>query len=244
MIKKTIISHFYNEEFLLPWWLSHHKKYFDHGIMIDYNSTDKSLDIIRDICPTWEIRPSINKDFDAVMVDREVMDIESGIDGWKICLNTTEFILGNFNVLNNDASQLLVKCYTMIDSIENEYNNNLTYQKSIFEQRYHGSLSQHYKGFRSFHNHNVTYSTGRHWLLNENQMTKDFIILNYQYSPMVEELFKRKLQIFPKMSQNDISNGNGGHHKWSRNEMIEDFKSKQPYTENMLDFISQYENIG
>ena len=45
------------------------------------------------------------------------------------------------------------------------------------------------------------------------------------------------------MSQNDISNGNGGHHKWSKLEIIEDFKSKQPYTENMLNFILQYENL-
>jgi hypothetical protein len=60
---------------------------------------------------------------------------------------------------------------------------------------------------------------------------------------MVEEFFKRKLQIFSKMSQNDILNGNGGHHKWNRNEMIEDFKLKQPYTENMSNFISQYEKL-
>jgi hypothetical protein len=47
---KTVISHFYNEEYMLPWWLKHHRQYFDHGILIDYGSTDKSLDIIKKIC--------------------------------------------------------------------------------------------------------------------------------------------------------------------------------------------------
>ncbi len=50
---KTIISHFYNEEYLLPWWLEHHKKYFNHGIMINYASTDNSVSIIKQICPDW-----------------------------------------------------------------------------------------------------------------------------------------------------------------------------------------------
>ena len=45
----TIISHFYNEEYLLPFWLNHHKKYFTNAIMIDYDSTDNSVDIIKKI---------------------------------------------------------------------------------------------------------------------------------------------------------------------------------------------------
>ena len=76
-MKKTIISHFYNEEYLLPFWLKHHSKMFDHGILIDYNSTDRSVDIIREICPTWEIIDSRNELFDAVLIDKEVEDIET-----------------------------------------------------------------------------------------------------------------------------------------------------------------------
>ena len=54
-MRKTVVTHFFNEEYLLPWWLEHHKKYFDHGVMIDYNSTDSSVEIIKKICPTWTI---------------------------------------------------------------------------------------------------------------------------------------------------------------------------------------------
>ncbi|MBJ3789276.1 glycosyltransferase family 2 protein, partial [Bacillus sp. OA1] len=46
-MKKTIISHFYNEEYLLPWWLMHHTKIFDHGILINRGSTDRSVEICK-----------------------------------------------------------------------------------------------------------------------------------------------------------------------------------------------------
>ena len=89
---KTVISHFYNEEHLLPWWLNHHKQIFDHGIMIDYHSTDRSMEIIREICPDWELRYTRNKYFDSTPIDQEVMDIEKKLEGWRMCLNTTEFL--------------------------------------------------------------------------------------------------------------------------------------------------------
>lgn len=59
-MKKTVLCHFYNEEWLLPWWLNHHKQFFDHGIMINYQSTDRSAEIIKEICPTWDIVQSKN----------------------------------------------------------------------------------------------------------------------------------------------------------------------------------------
>ena len=62
-MNKTVLTHFYNEEYLLPWWLDHHKKYFDHGILIDYASTDKSVEIIKEICPTWTEVKSKNEFF-------------------------------------------------------------------------------------------------------------------------------------------------------------------------------------
>ena len=88
-----LISHFYNEEFLLPFWLKHHVPLFDHGIMVDYGSTDNSVDIIRELAPNWEIRKTRNKFFVEPQIGDEMMDIEQSIKGWKIILNTTEFIV-------------------------------------------------------------------------------------------------------------------------------------------------------
>ena len=103
---KSIISHFYNEEYLLPWWLEHHKKYFDYGLMIDYNSTDNSVEIIKDICPDWQIVTSVNSCFNAVEVDKEVMYYEEQIPGWKVTLNSTEFLVGNYKLLKDIETEV------------------------------------------------------------------------------------------------------------------------------------------
>src|SRR5688572_9724126 len=89
----TLISHFYNEEFLLPFWILHHSNIVDHAILIDSNATDNSRRIIQELAPKhWEVRNSRNNDFDASICDQQVMDIERGITGWKVVLNTTEFL--------------------------------------------------------------------------------------------------------------------------------------------------------
>jgi hypothetical protein len=89
----VVICHFRNEEVLLPYWLRHHTRLFDHGVMIDYCSTDRSVEIIRELAPTWEIRRSRNEFFHSVSIDKEVMEIETEFTGWKICLNVTEFLM-------------------------------------------------------------------------------------------------------------------------------------------------------
>ena len=138
---KTIISHFYNERYLLPWWLEHHKKYFDHGIMIDYASTDNSLNIIRQICPEWTVISSRNKFFDAKLIDEEVSDIESAVSGWKNCLNTTEFLVGDYSIMNDKAeSEIMVPCLIMVDNLPDNQPN---YSKPLIEQKHHGI---HYHG--------------------------------------------------------------------------------------------------
>jgi hypothetical protein len=81
----TVISHIFNEEYLLPFWLEYHSTIFDHGIIIDYCSTDNSLSIIKKFCPSWTIikTRNVNADgkpnFNATLVDEEVQDIEKTI---------------------------------------------------------------------------------------------------------------------------------------------------------------------
>ena len=55
MAKRVVISHFFNEAYLLPWWLEHHRQIFDHGVLIDWSSTDGSADICRQLVPGWEV---------------------------------------------------------------------------------------------------------------------------------------------------------------------------------------------
>ena len=221
-MKKTVVSHFYNEEHLLPWWLDHHKKIFDHGILIDYHSTDRSMEIIREICPDWELRYTRNKYFDSIPIDREVMDIEQGLDGWHMCLNTTEFLYGNTSHLDDrtEPTQYFVGNYVFVD-MEDETKGPLTLSHNIplHEQRHWGydefENTGQFKGgvmgrmSRSLHNYPVTYKGGRHW--GGNDYTKSFddlVIFYYGWADSGTAGLKRKTQIKSK-----INEGGTVHHR-------------------------------
>ena len=91
----SIIAHFYNEEYLLPFWIEWHKNLnIRKVILIDYASTDRSLEIIKEATPdSWEVIPSVNSEFNAEDCDKEVMEAERRLNGWKIALNITEFLI-------------------------------------------------------------------------------------------------------------------------------------------------------
>src|SRR5262245_56898307 len=91
--KLTVICHFRNEEVFLQYWLRHHTRLFDHGVLIDYASTDQSLDVIRQLAPHWEVRPSRNTQYHSISIHAEVMDVEKELSGWKMCLNVTELVM-------------------------------------------------------------------------------------------------------------------------------------------------------
>lgn len=52
----NLISHFYNEEYLPPWWFMHHNHLFDYGILINRGSTDQSEEIYRQYALPLEVR--------------------------------------------------------------------------------------------------------------------------------------------------------------------------------------------
>ena len=125
---KLLISPFYNEEYLLPYWLKHHREIFDHGILIDYHSTDKSVAICKELVPDWEIVTSKNHSFGAIMCDFEVMQHEKRYpNAWKLVSNTTEFLVGKHlnGVLNwlktNDYIAGIIPAAVMVDVDPNEY---------------------------------------------------------------------------------------------------------------------------
>ena len=132
-MRKTLLTTFFNEEYLLPWWLEHHKKHFDHGVLVDYNSTDRSVEIIREICPTWEIIPSRNAEFDAKLCDEEVIDIERSIEGWKVCMNITEFLIGDYSIMDDVPDQgIRIPCSVMVDTNPDDIP---THDKPLGEQK-------------------------------------------------------------------------------------------------------------
>jgi len=221
---KTIISHFYNEEYLLPWWLEHHKKHFDFGLLINYASTDRSVEIIKDICPDWAIVDSINQMFDAKLCDEEVMTYEQGLKGWKVAINVTEFLVGNFDIMNDVADQeIKIPCVAMIDEDPSQVP---VYSKPLIEQKKFGidftrstiiRPPKIYRRPRCIHNkNNVKYNLGRHYTSYDTDQLK---ILWYGYSPYTEQLKKRKLQIQYKIPELDKMRGFGGEHLVNSNDL-------------------------
>ena len=213
-MQKTVISHFYNEEHLLPWWLTHHKQIFDHGIMIDYYSTDRSMEIIREICPDWELRYTRNRYFDSTPIDQEVMDIERGLEGWRMCLNTTEFLYGNVAHMDErtDPIQYFIGNYVFVD-MEDETKGPLvlSHDRPLHEQRYWGYNDTENRGIRmpggsmhrmnrSLHNYAVRYDGGRHWP-NSSRSFEDLVIFYYGYADISAAGIKRKVQIQSKISE-------------------------------------------
>lgn len=219
----TLISHFFNEEYLLPWFLNQHKNIFNHGIMINYASTDNSVKIIKEICPTWDVIDSKNKYFSAVEIDEEVKEIESKIFGWKIALNVTEHII-NLEVLPNIKNHVFgIKCYKMIDI---EPNVLPTYDKTLIEQK--NIATNHCTnigeaGTRFIHSFDSgRYTIGRHGFNNSFSMLDDSKIAKYVFSPWNEKFIQRKLQIASKVPESDLKKGMGGHHVFS----IEEWESQ------------------
>lgn len=222
---KTVICHFYNEEHLLPWWLRHHKHIFDHGIMINYHSTDRSVELIKSICPNWEIRTSRNSDFDSAAVDQEVMDIERGIDGWRMALNVTEFLYGNTDHLPelSGYAQYFIANYVFVDMQDRTTGElpRLVHDRPLHEQRTWGYEEFQNKGtsragnmarmHRSIQNYPVEYTPGRHWGDGRPKSFNDLYIFYYGWADASPQGIARKMQIQTKMSESDKEKNAGNH---------------------------------
>jgi hypothetical protein len=206
---RTVICHFYNEEYLLPWWLAHHRLIFDHGIMIDYNSTDASREIIKQFCPEWEIHTTRNAYFDSACIDREVEEFERTCRSWRMALNVTEFLFGNFGQLDKIVSPTrhFIGNYVFVDPMNREppsylrpLHEQVTYGYHEDDSKAASKLNLGLRASRSLHNYAARYPEqgGRHW--HQTPTLRDLAIFYYGYAVLNEEGLARKLQIKDKMS--------------------------------------------
>lgn len=206
---------------MLPWFLNHHKEIFDHGVMIDYRSTDCSVEIIREICPTWDIVTSRNPNFQADLIDTEVEDIERDIEGWRICLNVTEQLIGDYSIMDEVLDQqILVPSIFMVDCNRDQ---TVTHDLPLYKQKFDGFMFDTPANFlerraRSLHNYSVHYpaqstyecmAPGRHF---NSANTERLVILYYGWCPFDEGGIARKLQIQTQIPLVDRQRGWGYHH--------------------------------
>jgi hypothetical protein len=226
-LRKTVISHFFNEEYLMPWWIEHHKKLFDHGIMIDYNSTDESRRIIEQMAPGWQIIDSRNSEFSAIGCDQEVMEIEKSLPGWKIALNVTEFLCcEDLNELLNQAELAEQTCLQgngiiMADPLDRQLPDPVASQ-SLVSQRHYGFFEKDsvlkFLGFpsrgRLLHRRpDGAYHPGRHQTHHVGVVNQpDLLILWFGFSPWNDRTISRKLGIKSRIPEADQRQGLGYHH--------------------------------
>lgn len=217
--KMTVLCHFYNEEYLLPWWLDHHRKIFNHGIMIDYRSTDSSREIIKHYCPDWEIHETRNRYFDSEIIDTEVVDYEHTLTGWRMALNVTEFLVGNTAPLKQirAPTQHLIGNYVFVHPVANFSPDP---NKPLYDQVKFGyyeddddaihKLHLGIRAPRSIHNHDINYPVaGRHW--HGLATTRDLAIFYYGYAFINENIITRKLQIKNNMSPEEFQKRGDDH---------------------------------
>jgi nucleoside-diphosphate-sugar epimerase len=220
----TLIAHIFNEEYLLPFWLTHHKELFDNFVIIDYHSTDNSIDICKSICPNCKIITSRNHDFHALNVDLEVMDVENSVDGIKMVLNVTEFLICEKPIksLFCDTTNFLsysIIAYSPYSEKNYEVNNN----QELFSGLLHSDMRYHQdrEGVRTLHNFpNGKYGPGRHRSFNYSIPLNNAHIIWFGYYPMNDALLKRKTQIASQMPEFNIVRGWGRQHLYSKEKIL------------------------
>jgi hypothetical protein len=214
-MRTTVITHIYNEAFLLPYWIAHHQKIFDHGIVIDYASTDESVEIVERMAPTWEVRQSPHSEFSAELLDEFVMSTEASLSGVMLALTVTEFLIGDPSDFS--GGEIVIPTVDLVDMP-----GDAPFIEGIpfHEQRSHGI---HYRDVspyrvngrgRLMHSVPVSYPLGRHY---QGSIGGPFLIYRVAGCLVNEAMVKRKLQIQEKIPPNDVARNYGGqHHDYGR----------------------------
>jgi len=244
MNKSVVVTHFYNESLLLPYWLDHHTRLFDEGVLIDYNSTDDSVEICKTLAPQWRLVTSRNEMFGAKDCDNEVMDYEAEYDGyWKVALNTTEFlVMSSFNEYTEAVEQhhegvvgFRAHGIHMMDP-PHFASTPLMRRQPLVLQRHWGFDLPGTGRDRIIHKApNGDYDTGRHntFLKNILGYGNEVYVLWFGWSPW-PQVKNRKLQIKTKIPQEDKDLGLGMEHLIPPDDMDEYFEKFSPTSRDLM----------
>lgn len=253
---RTILTHFYNEAYLLPWWLRHHLALFDHGVLIDHGSTDGSAEICRALAPHWRLVQTSLSDFDAYLTDFEVMKYEEGLEGFKIALTTTEFLIATTplteleQAMRDDGrAAVKLRAAIMVDTAPDE---TPAPEVSLVQQKHHGYWEADHPGLgppgttnyaRIYHRGQIgQYHPGRHgsYLFGADTIAADHFVFKYTYSPWTAPMQLRKFQISAKVSAADRQRGWGWQHHLEVNQLEAMRAERLPLAED----LSQSPNLA
>lgn len=241
----------------MPFFLNWHKQIFTDGIFINYGSTDNSVDIIRTLCPTWQIiNPEYNNGFHARDLDREVVDAEKSVEGWKICLNVTEFVFHDdfANYLDSqpeNVNGIWLPPIAMVDRMD-QRDKELD-DRPLVLQRPTGQFGcgnvRYTANGRLVHRaeHGSYVGWGRHASDLGNVISPgDAYHLWFGWSPWNKQIIKRKAQIRDKIIDEDMKVMAAGTHMMTVPELETRFLEFQGSSNTLLDnpkFREIYERI-
>jgi hypothetical protein len=218
-----LISHFNDEEFLLPYWIQHHAPHFDHAILIDFNSTDRSVDIIKSLAPiSWRIVKSRTGGvFDAQETDNQVVEWEKRYpDEWHLALTTTEFLVhrdlrtmlaaldpprGESRIIKFPAAHMVGD-----DSVPMKRFGGLVEQRSVYDRKLANGAHSYGRYAHTGYRDKYHYSTGRHQFFPKPPdkivwpVPVSGFILKYSWSPW-PDIKNRKMQIGAHIPESDLA---------------------------------------
>lgn len=260
--KIVLFSHFYNEELLLPFWIDQHRDMFDEALLVNFNSTDRSVDIVRKRAPVgWKVH-HWGSNFDFVKFRTDFMANEKLYpDAWKIFLTATEFLV------HDDLSRLLMhesmpsafrfRSYVMVggDSKPLLQNVPLLKQRSIYTiapstnvifhvgaEKFNASSGENYYYSRIIHSFDsMEYTEGLHdgTTFPVNRFSNEGFIAKFAFTPWPEVL-KRKSQIGSRIPKVYFKQGLATHHRDNLNasKVIEQKEHLLMYTDDFSNPIT------
>lgn len=230
LVKIVGFLHVYNEEFLLPHWIRHHYSMFDSVIIFDYDSTDNTKNIFDQMAPkTWSMIKSRNREFNAIEVDKEIMDYEAKqpFGTWRLALTISEYVFHPHlrqNLSKLPASINVVQCPGVFMCGDNTKPWDNT--KPLLEQRSRYCTDEEMCKFAEDNYSryisrrvNLRYTSGRHSLAKgspNSHWDRSGFILKCQYIPWPEAR-QRKIQVITRVPQWALQKG-----LWARDAQFHD----------------------
>ena len=170
------------------------------------------------MCPTWEIRTTTNATFGADEIDQELMSIEREFDGYKMALNTTEFLISikpiRELIVDAPNSNYSIQGLGAISSDVGTYPATLQEMMGRVE-----SVNTTRRMYRSLFSYpDGKYGLGRHFPSHPITAQIPAYVMWFGFYPWNERAIERKLQISDRIPPHDRARGYSYHHQWNREE--------------------------
>lgn len=236
-----MVFHFFNEELLMEGFCRHHKDLFDDVIAINHCSTDRSVEIINEVCPKWVVVNTGLDSFNAGANDREVEYWETQLStDLKLALNVTEWVFdASFRqkcikfqeAFGNGASAYRAMGMTSVCLVDKDDSDST----NLFDHTW-GYVDRHAVTRRPRFIHNAEhghYALGRH-SVNLPAFMSDMLLLHWTFAPY-PLCRERKLQIQTRIPQSDKDARLGWEHIQTRESLHEFYLQHLARAGNLLE---------